>query len=71
MTDPTTGTEWYWDLRRHVAVPANERGPSGDMLGPYPTRADAENWKSKHEERDEGWASDDAAWENVDDHAAD
>ena len=47
--------QWYFDLNRRVAVPASERGPGDHMLGPYPTRADAENWKSKVEERNEAW----------------
>lgn len=56
-------TEWYWDLNREVAIPADERGPGDNTLGPYPTRADAMNWKAKVEQRNEGWEDDDEAWE--------
>lgn len=55
-------TEWYWDLERQVAVPADERGPGDHMLGPYPTRGEAENWKARVEARNEAWDEDDEAW---------
>ena len=51
--------QWYFDLDRKVAVPAAERGPGDNMLGPYPSRADAENWKAKVEQRNEAWDEDD------------
>lgn len=54
---------WYWDLERKVAVPANERGPGDHMLGPYPTRGEAENWQSKVEARNNAWDEQDEAWE--------
>ena len=47
--------QWYFDLNRKVAVPASERGPGDHMLGPYPSRADAENWKATVEARNEAW----------------
>jgi hypothetical protein len=53
---------WYWDLQRKVAVPASERGPADQLLGPYPSRAEAENWKAKTEQRNEGWDEADDAW---------
>ena len=37
--------QWYFDRRRGVAVPASERGHADDMLGPYPSKAAAENWR--------------------------
>ena len=55
--------EWYWDLKRNLAVPADERGPGDHMLGPYPTRAEAENWKAKVESRNEEWKEADDEWE--------
>ncbi len=61
----STDTEWYWDLNRKVAVPAAERGAGDHVLGPYPSRFDAENWKAKVEERNEGWEQDDEAWEHA------
>ena len=54
--------EWYYDMNRKVAVRASERGPGDNMLGPYPTRADAENWKAKVEERNDGWDEADDEW---------
>ena len=58
--------EWYWDLRRKVAVPASDRGPGDDVMGPYASRHEAENWKSKVEERNEGWDEADEAWQRPD-----
>lgn len=55
-------TEWYFDLRKGVAVPAAERGPGDHMMGPYPTRAQAENWKATSESRNEAWDDDDERW---------
>ena len=51
--------QWYFDLHRKMAVRAAERGPGDHMLGPYPTRADAENWKATVEARNEAWDEDD------------
>jgi hypothetical protein len=59
-------TQLYWDLDRKVAVPAAERGPGDNTLGPYPTRADALNWKAKVEQRNEGWDDADEAWDQGD-----
>jgi hypothetical protein len=56
-------TEWYWDLRRGRAVTAAERGPGEDVLGPYPSKAEAENWRARVEERNEAWEEDDEEWE--------
>jgi hypothetical protein len=57
-------TEWYWDLNRKLAVPASERGPGDHTLGPYPSKAEAENWRATVEARNEGWDDDDEAWEH-------
>lgn len=56
-------TEWYWDLDRKAAVPASERGPGDNTLGPYRTRADALNWKATVEQRNEGWDDADDEWD--------
>lgn len=56
-------TEWYWDLQRNVAVPAAERSAGDNMLGPYPSRAEAMNWRAKVAERNEGWDDADEAWD--------
>ena len=59
MSDDTT---WYWDLERKTAVPASERGAGEHMLGPYASRAEAENWKARVEQRNEGWEEADEEW---------
>ena len=56
---------WYWDLQQQQAVPADERGAGDHLLGPYATRAEAENWKAKVEARNEGWEEDDEAWDHA------
>jgi hypothetical protein len=55
-------TQWYWDLRRAVAVTADERGPGDQVLGPYPSRAAAENWKVTSEARHDAWDDADEKW---------
>jgi len=59
--------QWYFDLRRGVAVPAAQRGPGDDMLGPYASRAEAENWRSTVEQRNDTWDDADEAWNERDD----
>lgn len=58
---------WYWDLNKNRAVPAAERGLGTDTLGPYDSKAEAENWRSKVEERNETWDHDDEDWGAADD----
>lgn len=60
-TDPEH-TEWYWDLRRHRAVPADERGPGDDTLGPYRSKGEAENWRTTVASRNDAWDADDEEW---------
>ena len=57
-------TEWYWDLDRDLAVPADERGPGDRMLGPYRTKGEAENWRSTVAARNESWDDADEEWES-------
>lgn len=58
-------SEWYWDLERKIVVPASQRGAFDHVLGPYSSKAEAENWKSIAEERNEDWEEDDQAWEHA------
>ena len=51
--------QWWFDLKLGQAVRDDERGPAQHLLGPYPTRAAAENWRSTHEQREEAWTRDD------------
>jgi hypothetical protein len=62
--DDTSGaTEWYWDLEREMAVEAAERGKADHLLGPYPSRYEAEHWKDKVEARNKSWDESDDEWE--------
>ena len=54
--------DWYFDLRQGVAVPAAERGPGDHVLGPYPTKGQAENWKATKDARNDAWDEDDERW---------
>jgi hypothetical protein len=58
-------TEWYWDLDRGIAVPADQRGPGDDTMGPYPTKGQAENWKATVEARNDAWDDADEEWESA------
>lgn len=57
-------SEWYWDLDKQIAVPADSRGPADQTLGPYPSKAEAEHWKATTERRNESWDADDDAWDD-------
>ena len=54
--------KWYWDLTRTKAVRASERSKGDNTLGPYDSKAEAENWRSKVAARNEDWQDDDAEW---------
>lgn len=58
------GSQWGWDLRQGRAVPWDERGPSEQILGPYPSKEAAENWRTRIDERNEAWDDDDERWEH-------
>ncbi len=58
---------WYWDLSKERAVLASERGPGANTLGPYESKAEAQNWRSKVEARNETWDEDDDDWNAPDD----
>lgn len=55
-------TTWYWDMNKRRAVPADERGPGDEVLGPYPTKEAAEHWREKVERRNEDWDDADEQW---------
>jgi hypothetical protein len=59
--------EWYWDLKQGRAVPASERGVADELLGPYPTKEDAEHWRDRLDERNEEWERADREWEGEED----
>ena len=49
--------EWYFCLRHHQVEP-REGCKAADRLGPYATRAEAENALEKVAERNETWDND-------------
>lgn len=63
MTTPDS--DWYWDLDKKVAVHATERGPADHTLGPYPTKAEAENWKATADKRNDVWDEADEEWRDA------
>lgn len=69
MSEPAT--EWYWDLQKGVAVPADQRGPGDHMLGPYPTKGECENWKAHLQARNDTWDDEDERWNNPDQDSSD
>ena len=64
-TEPTGDEQWFWDLGRGIAVRASERGPGTRTMGPYASRADAEQWRERVEERNTAWEDDDQEWEGA------
>ncbi len=58
--------QWYWSLTAGRAVPASERGPADDVLGPYASREEAERWKERVEARNDSWDDADREWEGED-----
>jgi len=66
MSDPDSTIDWYFDLKRKIAVPASERGPGDQVMGPYRTKVEAENWKSTVESRNDAWDDDDKRWDRPD-----
>jgi hypothetical protein len=63
MSEPE---QWYWDLSRKRVVRAAERGLGANTLGPYDSKAEAENWHSLVEQRNERWDEDDEDWNDPD-----
>ena len=61
----TESEQWYFDVRRGVAVPASQRGRAEDMLGPYPSKAAAENWRKSVADRNDEWDAEDERWEHL------
>lgn len=55
--------QWWYDLAKGRAVRDDERGPGQDVLGPYPSAAAAEAWRSSHEAREQDWEHEDERWE--------
>jgi hypothetical protein len=58
-----TEEEWYWNLKEGRAVPASERGPADELLGPYGSKDEAERWREQLEARNDAWEQADREWE--------
>ena len=54
---------WFWCLDHQSAEPGEHACPPDRRLGPYPSRAAAEDWKEQFEARNEAWDAADAEWE--------
>ncbi len=68
MSDATEHDDgWYWDLERNEAVPASQRRLASNTLGPYRSRAEAENWQQTVESRNDEWDDADDDWNDCDD----
>jgi hypothetical protein len=61
----TADTDWYWDLDKKIAVRADNRGPGAQTLGPYDSKAEAENWKATSASRNDIWEAADDEWNDV------
>ena len=63
MTGDRTN-DWFWDVRRQVAVRLDNAGRHDVLIGPYASRGDAEVWLPSNE-----WAhrrDDDAGdWDDI------
>ncbi|MFK8023760.1 MAG: hypothetical protein AB8G26_07335 [Ilumatobacter sp.] len=44
--------DWFWDVRRQVAVRLDNAGRHDVLIGPYASRAEAEVWLPSSEWRD-------------------
>ena len=58
-----TEEQWYWNLKQGRAVPASERGPADDLMGPYDSQEEAEHWRERFDARNEEWKQADREWE--------
>jgi len=58
----------FWFNTRTGRVETDyDKSQSKDLLGPYPTQADAEQALSKAAQRTESWDEDDRTWREGDD----
>ncbi|HEX7131114.1 MAG TPA: hypothetical protein VF228_00980 [Iamia sp.] len=58
--------QWWWDLTHARAVTSDERPRDIEVLGPYPTKEAAEDWRSTTKARNDAWDAEDARWEGDD-----
>ena len=58
-----TDGDWYWCLDHGAVESAESPCPPDHRLGPFHTRAEAENWRETYRERNDRWDREDAEWE--------
>ena len=52
--------QWFWCFTHQKAEPEGEQCRADDRLGPYASRAEAEDWRAKVEARNDAWDEDEA-----------
>lgn len=57
---------YYWCLRHNRVETEADRCDVSHLLGPYPTRTEAENALTKVRQRNEEWEEEDARWSGED-----
>ena len=57
--------DWYWDIDRQVAVRVDNAGRHDLLIGPYPTREDAEIWMPTDTWTSRSSSDDDDGWVDV------
>jgi len=62
MSDSGSGTEYYWCTRHHRVETQADICPAMYVLGPYGSKADAENALQSVQERNEAWDEEDRRW---------
>ena len=63
--------QWFWCQTHERAEREGEACPQNERLGPYDSREAAENWRSRHQQREERWEEQDEEWEQWGDGATD
>lgn len=58
----TDGTEFYYNLSTG-SVEEGRQSPGSELMGPYPSRAQAQQALTTAAARNEKWDEDDEAWE--------
>jgi len=59
-------TSWFYNTRTGAVEEQEARSQSKDLLGPYPTRAAAEQALSTAAQRTEDWDAKERAWRDDD-----
>jgi hypothetical protein len=57
------GQQWYWCMR-HNRAESTDRCGAELRMGPYPTKAEAENFAEKAQAREDAWEEEDDRWKN-------